>query len=130
MFAVSHSTTFPTAPVEACVIFSSTTYAPETPVILIAIVPLKVVAAAAEPAAFGSLIKLIFLKSFATVTSPELPLYVPSSEVFNITKNPPNSSTAFLPWPPFGGIITSNTAPDKFVAPAVTICALLTVAKV
>ena len=36
-------------------------------------------------------IKLTFLKSFATVTSPEFADSVPSKLVFNITKNPPNS---------------------------------------
>ena len=43
MFVESHSTTLPTAPVVACVIFSSTTKEPETPVTFIAFVPLKVV---------------------------------------------------------------------------------------
>ena len=52
--------TLPTAPVVACVIFSSTTKEPETPVTFIAFVPLKVVAVAAEPEARGSLIKVFF----------------------------------------------------------------------
>ena len=40
----------------ACVIFSSTTYEPDTPVKLIALVALNVVAEAAEPPDKGSLI--------------------------------------------------------------------------
>ena len=39
--------------------------------------------------------------------------------VFIITKKPPNSSIAFLPCPPFGSIITSNSEPDKEPPPAV-----------
>ena len=30
----------------------------------------------------------------------------PVSDLFNITKYPPNSFTALYPWPPLGGIIT------------------------
>jgi len=115
LFVESHSTTIPTAPVLAWLISSSGVKVPGVgeAAILTAYVPLNVVAEAAEPAAFwGSLIKLIFLKSFAAVKSPELELSVPSYDVFNITKNPPNSSIAFLPWPPFGKIITSNSAPE------------------
>ena len=93
--------------------------------ILTAYVALNVAAEAAEPAALlGFLIKVIFLKSFAAVKSPELEASVPSSVVFNITKKPPNSSTALKPWPPFGGIITSNSAPDPappaFVAASIS----------
>ena len=92
------------------------------PAILIAFVNLAVFEVTAEDDLVGSLNKAIFLKSFTAETSPELALSVPSKLVFNITKKAPNSSTAFAPCPPLGGIITSNSAPDKLVAPAVTIC--------
>ena len=67
------------------------------------------VGVAAEPPDLGSLISDTFLKSLATVTSPEFADSVPSKLVFNITKKPPNSSTALNPCPPFGSIITSNS---------------------
>ena len=125
MFELSHSTTLPTAPVEAWFISSSAVNVPDGEVTNIAFVPLNVVALAAEPPDSISLIKTTFLKSLAVVKSPVLPDSEASKFVFNITKKPPNSSIAFLPWPPFGSIITSNSAPDKEPPPAVLISATL-----
>ena len=85
MFVASHSTTLPTAPVDAWFNSSSTENVPETLDKLIAFVALNVVAEAAEPPDYGSLTKVIFLKSFATEKSFELPLSVPSRDVFIIT---------------------------------------------
>ena len=60
-----------------------------------------------------SLNKNTFLKSFATVKSPEFADSLPVNVVFNITKKPPNSSIAFAPCPPLISIMQSNSAPDN-----------------
>ena len=64
---------------------------------LIAFVALKVVAVAADPPDVGSLNNATLLKSFAADTSEPDPDSTPSNDVFNMTKNPPNSLIAFLP---------------------------------
>ena len=81
----SHSTTLPTAFVDAWLISSSIVNDPDILVKLTALVALKVVAEAAEPPDLGSLIKVIFLKSFATVKSLVFEVSYPSSEAFIIT---------------------------------------------
>ena len=86
---------------------------------------LVVVAVAAEPPEEISLINTTRLKSFAVVKSPEFEVSPASKLVFIITKKPPNSFIALKPCPPFGSIITSNSEPDKLVAPAVTMSAFL-----
>ena len=132
MFVESHSTTLPVAPVLAWLISSSVVKVPGVGLeaILIAFVNLVVLVVTAAFDFLGFLNNAIFLKSFTAEKSPELALSVPSKLVFIITKKAPNSSCAFAPCPPLGGIITSNSEPDKLVAPAATIWELLIVAKV
>ena len=108
-----------------CVIFSSATKVPAPELNLIAFVPLKVVALAAEPPDLGSLIKATLLKSFCVAKSPELAVSAPSKEVLSIIKKAPNSSNGSEPCPPFGSAITSISAPDKLPPPAALISATL-----